>query len=265
MHVELHIFISILIIMMARSTNYLILCLLLCFLATITDSWSFQRNKIASSGKSIASQSHNVDKEVALENSFSTPVQENHVRKNALKWFKHGICASTLFSVALSSFPVMHSNAADTTVVANTVDAALLATPTAATTAASEASSKALEEAIAKGRAAYKIDTYKVPYFHNNVPIKQFLGKKATLVFNMKIDDPQTSQFSEIAEVYNRYKSEGLNALSFPSDQGWFEPDDDETVRIKGKEYYGFGDYPNAVIFDKVSHRFCIIYTNCTV
>lgn len=33
---------------------------------------------------------------------------------------------------------------------------------------------------------------------------------------------------------------------------GWFEPDDDETVRAKSKEYYGFGDYPKSVVFDKV-------------
>jgi glutathione peroxidase-family protein len=93
----------------------------------------------------------------------------------------------------------------------------------------------------------------KLPYDHVNYPLKDYLGKKATIVFNMKIDDPQTVlQFPDLVEIYKRYKEKGLNVLSFPTEQGWFEPDDDETVRAKSKEYYGFGDYPNAVVFDKV-------------
>jgi hypothetical protein len=39
----------------------------------------------------------------------------------------------------------------------------------------------------------------------------------------------------------------------FPSEQGWFEPDDDETCRAKVQEYFQLGDYPHAVVFDKVS------------
>lgn len=99
-----------------------------------------------------------------------------------------------------------------------------------------------------------KVDfgSMKIPYDHVNYPLKDFLGKKATIVFNMKIDDPQTVlQFPDLVEIYKRYKEKGLNVLSFPTEQGWFEPDDDETVRAKSKEYYGFGDYPNAVVFDK--------------
>jgi len=93
----------------------------------------------------------------------------------------------------------------------------------------------------------------KVPYEHVNLEFKQFLGKKATIVFNMKIDDPQTIlQFPDIIEIYKRYKSQGLNVMAFPTEQGWFEPDDDETCRAKAKEFYGFGDYPHAVVFDKV-------------
>ena len=93
----------------------------------------------------------------------------------------------------------------------------------------------------------------KVPYEHVNFEFKQFIGKKATIVFNMKIDDPQTIlQFPDIMEIYKRYKSQGLNVLAFPTEQGWFEPDDDETCRAKAKEFYGFGDYPQAVVFDKV-------------
>lgn len=93
----------------------------------------------------------------------------------------------------------------------------------------------------------------KVPYEHVNFEFKQFIGKKATIVFNMKIDDPQTIlQFPDIMEIYKRYKTQGLNVMAFPTEQGWFEPDDDETCRAKAKEFYGFGDYPQAVVFDKV-------------
>lgn len=94
--------------------------------------------------------------------------------------------------------------------------------------------------------------TIKVPYNHENFPLSDFLGK-ATLVVNMKLDDPQTtSQFPALLEMYKKYSSEGLHVLIFPSEQGYFEPDDDETCRAKAKEYYGLGDEPRAVVFDKV-------------
>jgi len=40
--------------------------------------------------------------------------------------------------------------------------------------------------------------------------------------------------------------------LCFPSEQGYFEPDDDETRRIKSKEYYLFCDPPRTAVFGKV-------------
>lgn len=93
----------------------------------------------------------------------------------------------------------------------------------------------------------------KIPYNHENLPFGDFLGKKATIVFNMKIDDPQTvTQFPTLLEIYKKYSPLGLNVHAFPTEQGWFEPDDDETCRAKSKEYYGFGNYPSAVVFDKV-------------
>lgn len=97
------------------------------------------------------------------------------------------------------------------------------------------------------------IDNFRLPYNHVNIPMRDLLGKKATIVFNLKLDDPQTvGQFPMLVEIYGKYKDEGLNMLAFPTEQGWFEPDDDETCRIKAKEYFQFGDYPRAVVFDKV-------------
>jgi len=98
----------------------------------------------------------------------------------------------------------------------------------------------------------FNIDSIKIPYNRENFLFKEFLGK-ATIVLNMKLDDPQTAtQFPAILEIYKKYSKDGLAVLVFPTEQGYFEPDDDETCRLKAKEYYGFGDYPRAVVFDKV-------------
>lgn len=95
---------------------------------------------------------------------------------------------------------------------------------------------------------------FKLPYNHVNAELKQFIrGNKATILFNMKLDDSQTQlQFPSLAEIYRKYKKEGLGVLAFPSEQGWFEPDDDETIREKSRVYYNFGDPPKCTVFDKI-------------
>jgi len=103
-----------------------------------------------------------------------------------------------------------------------------------------------------EAKKAIDWEGFKLPYNHENVEFKTYLGK-ATILFNMKIDDPQTvTQFPSLLEIYQKYSDQGLNVLGYPTEQGWFEPDDDETCREKAKVYYGFGSYPHAVIFDKV-------------
>ena len=42
-----------------------------------------------------------------------------------------------------------------------------------------------------------------------------------------------------------------LHVLAFPTDQGWFEADDSNTLRLRFKSVYDFGQYPKAVVFDK--------------
>lgn len=110
------------------------------------------------------------------------------------------------------------------------------------------------EGVVTAPKTVEKVDynTIRLPINHENFPSKDFFGK-ATLVINMKLDDPQTVvQFPSIVEIYNKYSKDGLHVLIFPTEQGYFEPDDDETCRAKAKEYYSFGDYPRAVVFDKV-------------
>ena len=117
---------------------------------------------------------------------------------------------------------------------------------TTAANAAAETKEKVVPQKV-------DVKSLRVPYNHENVEFGPFLGKKATIIFNMKIDDPQTVlQFPTLKEIYNKYAKDGLNVHAFPTEQGWFEPDDDETCRAKAKEYYGFGDYPGAAVFDKV-------------
>lgn len=102
-------------------------------------------------------------------------------------------------------------------------------------------------------KPSYKFGDFKLPYNHENLKFDQFLGSKATIVFNMKIDDSQTPfQFPSLAEIYRKYKSQGLAVHAFPSEQGWFEADDDETIREKSTVYYNFGDPPKCSVFDKV-------------
>jgi glutathione peroxidase len=95
---------------------------------------------------------------------------------------------------------------------------------------------------------------FKLPYNHENIELKKFMGSnKATILFNMKIDDSQTQiQFPSLGEIYRKYKGAGLGVLAFPSEQGWFEPDDDETIREKSKVFYNFGDAPQCAVFDKI-------------
>jgi glutathione peroxidase len=102
-------------------------------------------------------------------------------------------------------------------------------------------------------QSSYKFGDFKLPYLHENLKFDQFLGSKATIVFNMKIDDSQTPfQFPSLAEIYRKYKNQGLAVHAFPSEQGWFEADDDETIREKSTVYYNFGDPPKCSVFDKI-------------
>jgi len=71
-------------------------------------------------------------------------------------------------------------------------------------------------------------------------------------VVNVKYDDPITlDQLPGMQALVSQFSSAGLNVLAFPTDQGWFEADDSNSLRLKFKSVYGFGLYPKAVVFDK--------------
>lgn len=109
----------------------------------------------------------------------------------------------------------------------NALDAAIndnnLATTSTKSTTSTTLKDKAapLVTAVDDSMKNVDIDSFKLPYEHQNLPFKQFLGKKATIIFNMKIDDPQTMlQFPSINEIYAKYSKDGLNAMAFPTEQG---------------------------------------------
>jgi len=131
-------------------------------------------------------------------------------------------------------------------------DDALAATPGLAAGEASadgeRASSVDPPSSAGLGPAAFDFD---VPFRGEPQPIAPFMGK-ATIVVNVKYDDPATlEQLTGLQALFSRFGQSGLHVLAFPTDQGWFEADDSNTLRLKFKSVYDFGQYPSAVVFDK--------------
>jgi len=92
---------------------------------------------------------------------------------------------------------------------------------------------------------------FDVPFRGEPREIKPFLGR-ASLLVNVKLDDPETlDQLPALNALHSRLAPDGLHVLAFPTDQGWFEADDSNTLRLKFKSVYGFGQFPSAVVFDK--------------
>ena len=92
---------------------------------------------------------------------------------------------------------------------------------------------------------------FDVPFRGEPRDIKPFLGR-ATVAVNVKYDDPETLlQMPGLQDLVERYGARGLHVLAFPTDQGWFEADDSNTLRLKCKSVFNFGQYPKAVVFDK--------------
>ena len=91
-----------------------------------------------------------------------------------------------------------------------------------------------------------------VPYKGKELPLRKFRAK-ATVIVNIKNDDPEgIRQMPALAYLNTKYASKGLRILAFPTDQGWYEPEVAETVRVRCLQQYGFGQFPYSVVFDKV-------------
>ena len=92
---------------------------------------------------------------------------------------------------------------------------------------------------------------FDVPFRGEPSDIKPFLGK-VNLVVNVKYDDPVTLEMLPGLKVMlEKFSQKGLHVLAFPTDQGWFEAEDSNTLRLMFKSTYDFGQFPEAVVFDK--------------
>ena len=73
-----------------------------------------------------------------------------------------------------------------------------------------------------------------VPINGRQKKLGKLLGTGATVVMNVKLDDPETmTQIPSLRSVMTQFADKGLKAICFPTDQGDYEPDDSFTVRIK--------------------------------
>jgi len=115
--------------------------------------------------------------------------------------------------------------------------------------AAMEETYSVLQDATRRRTALFDFD---VPFRGEPTPIAPFLGRASVMV-NVKFDDPVTlEQLPGLQNLLSEFSAQGLHVLAFPTDQGWFEADDSNTLRLKFKSVYNFGQYPISVVFDKV-------------
>lgn len=93
-----------------------------------------------------------------------------------------------------------------------------------------------------------------LPYLNVEEPLSKLLGPRATLVVNIKLDDPNTgADLVQLEYLGRRLGSKGLRVIAVPTDQGWFEPDMSEQIRQKAKYSYDYGGSLDAIIVDKVN------------
>lgn len=79
---------------------------------------------------------------------------------------------------------------------------------------------------------------------------------KAVIVVNIKQDDPIARKIiPELISLATRYgrSSPDLAVVACPTDQGYYEPDTSQLVRLKLASEYGYGINPATVITDKVN------------
>lgn len=128
----------------------------------------------------------------------------------------------------------------------------------------SDAGDRAAVATITNGngdtRTAYD---FELPVQGQNVPFRDLIRQevdeegrskcKVILVSNMKEDDPiarkDIPEFITLAAKYGR-NGEFAVILS-PTDQGYYEPDTSQLIRLKLQSEYGYGINPSTVLTDK--------------
>jgi glutathione peroxidase-family protein len=79
---------------------------------------------------------------------------------------------------------------------------------------------------------------------------------KAIVVVNIKQDDPVARktipELISLAAKYGRGESGSLAIVCSPTDQGYYEPDTSQLIRLKLASEYGYGINPSTILTDKV-------------
>lgn len=102
-----------------------------------------------------------------------------------------------------------------------------------------------------------------LPVMGKKSKLADLMGEGATIVMNIKLDDPETiSQIPALKTLIGEFKDQGLRAILIPTDQGDYEPDDSATVRIKVGQQFGIRSSKKGpvVVTDKtdIVGKFCL-------
>jgi len=99
------------------------------------------------------------------------------------------------------------------------------------------------------------VQNIKLPVNGRQRALGKLLGNGATIVVNVKLDDPETiTQVPAIRALVTKYADQGLHVICVATDQGDYEPDDSPTVRIKLAQQYGLAS----------SSKVCVAKRACT-
>jgi glutathione peroxidase len=134
-----------------------------------------------------------------------------------------------------------------------------------ATNLSRDAGDRAAFTAITNGsgdiRTAYDFD---LPIEGVSIPFRDIIRQnvdeegrtrcKVILVSNMKEDDPVARKdIPEFIALATKYGRNGEFAVIMtPTDQGYYEPDTSQLVRLKLESEYGYGINPSTVVTDKI-------------
>ena len=112
-------------------------------------------------------------------------------------------------------------------------------------------------------RTAYD---FEIPISGNSIPFKDIIHQeidpetgfskcKCILVSNMKEDDPiARKDIPEMISLASKYGRDGQFAVILsPTDQGYYEPDTSQLIRLKLASEYGYGINPATILTDKVN------------
>jgi hypothetical protein len=152
------------------------------------------------------------------DNSFD---DRNNVPVSGIEYSKKRLHKAAAMASSMAAVLGLSSFVGNAIAAEDSAEASVGAAESAMASTAAAAAAASDSVAPRVPAADIKWGEFKLPYEHQNLKFGPFIGAKATILFNMKIDDPQTvNQFPSLLEIYNKYKKQGLNVHAFPTEQG---------------------------------------------